>query len=145
MVAVNRTIIFVICLFFIIFYFFLLPLPKVIDKYESYMQKKIFLDFIRRENRKIEQYIVELDKKNTEALKYMVNEKAENEVYVKFTNEKEEIKKYSFHGKNIINLIYYIFGISIFSIIIINLISLDEKVAIYSSKKNKSKYYINQN
>jgi len=145
MVAVNRTIIFVICLFFIIFYFFLLPLPKVIDKYESYMQKKIFLDFIRRENRKIEQYIVELDKKNTEALKYMVNEKADNEVYIKFTNEKEEIKKYSFHGKNIINLIYYIFGISIFSIIIINLISLDEKVAIYSSKKNKSKYYINQN
>ncbi|HPC37993.1 MAG TPA: hypothetical protein PLF21_01645 [Exilispira sp.] len=143
--AVNRTIIFVICLFFIIFYFFLLPLPKVIDKYESYMQKKIFLDFIRRENRKIEQYIVELDKKNTEALKYMVNEKADNEVYIKFTNEKEEIKKYSFHGKNIINLIYYIFGISIFSIIIINLISLDEKVAIYSSKKNKSKYYINQN
>jgi len=109
------------------------------------MQKKIFLDFIRRENRKIEQYIVELDKKNTEALKYMVNEKADNEVYIKFTNEKEEIKKYSFHGKNIINLIYYIFGISIFSIIIINLISLDEKVAIYSSKKNKSKYYINQN
>lgn len=145
MVAVNRSIIFVICLFFIIFYFFLLPLPKVIDKYESYMQKKIFLDFIRRENRKIEQYIVELDKKNTEALKYIANEKAENEVYVKFTNEKEEIKKYSFYGKNIINLIYYIFGISIFSIIIINLISLDEKVAIYSSKKNKSKYYINQN
>jgi len=145
MVAVNKVIFSVICIFFIIFYFFLLPLPKVIVKYETYVQKQIALKSIKEENSKIEQYIAQLDNKNIDPLKYILNEKSENEIYIKFLEGKKEIPIYSFNGKAILSLLYYLFGITIFSIIFINLITSQEQVYKHLGQKKKSKYYLNQN
>jgi hypothetical protein len=145
MVAVNKVIFSVICIFFIIFYFFLLPLPKVIVKYETYVQKQIALKSIKEENSKIEQYIAQLDNKNIDPLKYILNEKSENEIYIKFLEGKKEIPIYSFNGKAILSLLYYLFGITIFSIIFINLITSQEQVYRHLGQKKKSKYYLNQN
>ena len=145
MVAVNKVIFSVICIFFIIFYFFLLPLPKVMVKYETYVQKQIALKSIKEENSKIEQYIAQLDNKNIDPLKYILNEKSENEIYIKFLEGKKEIPIYSFNGKAILSLLYYLFGITIFSIIFINLITSQEQVYKHLGQKKKSKYYLNQN
>lgn len=145
MVAVNKVIFAVICIFFIIFYFFLLPLPKVIAKYESYVQKQIILKSILEENSKIEQCIAQLDNKNIDPLKYILNEKSENEIYIKFLEKDKEIPIYNFKGKSIISLLYYILGVTIFSMIFINLIASEDYLYSNIRQKRKSRYYLNQN
>lgn len=143
MVAVNKIIFTIITIFFIIFYFFILPLPKLINKYETYIQKQYILDYIKEENYSIERKLAELDNQNIDSLKYILNVKNENEIFVKFDEKEKEIKKYKFREKNLLNLLYYLFGITIFTIIFINIIFDEEYLSIPSSIKKKSRYYYN--
>lgn len=146
MVAVSRIIFIIICIFFIVFYFFILPLPKIIDKYEDLKQKQIILSYINNENRSFETIIAEMDKQNIDSLKYLLYQKNDNEIYIKFPESHVIIKEYQFKDKILLTLLYYIFGITIFSIILINFILSDEAMT-YSFEKTKkrSKYYLGEN
>lgn len=145
MVAVSKIFFTIICIFFLIFYFFILPLPKLISKYEIFMQKQITINILKEENQSIKTVLAQLDEENIESLKYIIYEKAENEIYVKFPEDKINIPTYSFPYKNIINLLYYLFGVAIFSIIFINLILSEEESYIISKSKRKTKFYCSDN
>ncbi len=138
----NRIIFIVLCMFFIIFYFFLLPLPKIISEYENFKQKQIVLQSIKEENQLIEKYLWEIDNQNTESLKYILFKKGENEFFVKFPQKQVKIEKYYLKNKNIFILLYYLFGVTIFSIILINFIAANEFYYTTSEKRRrKHKFY----
>ncbi len=145
MVAVSKIFFTIICIFFLIFYFFILPLPKLISKYEIFMQKQITINILKEENQSIKTVLAQLDEENIESLKYIIYEKAENEIYVKFPEDKINIPTYIFPYKNILNLLYYLFGVSIFSIIFINLILSEEETYLINKNKRKSRFYYNGN
>lgn len=145
MVAVSKIFFTIICIFFLIFYFFILPLPKLISKYEIFMQKQITINILKEENQSIKTVLAQLDEENIESLKYIIYEKAENEIYIKFPETKIKIPTYSFPYKNVISLLYYLFGVATFSIIFINLILSEEESYIIRKSKRKTKFYCSDN
>ena len=146
MVAVSRIIFIIVCIFFLIFYFFVLPLPKIFSEYENYKQKQLILNSLIEDNKLMEKCLSEIDNNNSESLKYVLYQKDSNEIFIKFPEKGKVINKYSIKDKNLFILLYYIIGVLIFSIIFINIISSEQAVyQIPQKQRKRTKYYYQEN
>ncbi|MBP8991112.1 MAG: hypothetical protein KBG82_03970, partial [Spirochaetes bacterium] len=70
-----------------VFYFLIIPVPKIIVRYEQIVNKTNTLSQLQDENESINKIIAEIDNENYESLKYIANLKEKNEKFIIFNKE----------------------------------------------------------
>ena len=102
MMSPSKIIFIFFIVFMAVFYFLIIPVPKIIVRYEQIINKTNTLSQLQDENESINKIIAEIDNENYESLKYIANLKEKNEKFIIFN--KENTKQENFKIKNKLNI-----------------------------------------
>ncbi|MBP8991113.1 MAG: hypothetical protein KBG82_03975, partial [Spirochaetes bacterium] len=93
------------------------------------------------ENESINKIIAEIDNENYESLKYIANLKEKNEKFIIFNKENTKQENFKIKNKLIFQILYYLFGVMMFSISLISVILDDPQTELTNKNiRNRSRF-----
>ena len=141
MMSPSKIIFIFFIVFMAVFYFLIIPVPKIIVRYEQIVNKTNTLSQLQEENESINKIIAEIDNENYESLKYIANLKEKNEKFIIFNKENTKQENFKIKNKLIFQILYYLFGVMMFSISLISVILDDPQTELTNKNiRNRSRF-----